>query len=377
MTARILQVVSHLGHRAAGQQIVALARGLPRDQFDLNVCAIDCCEAERQSIEQLGIPVSLLRERAQHTSIRWSLPRRLGRFIQHVRRLNPDVIHFFSEDTAGTSLAIAAARVATRSRGCEVVSTQWNEHRASRCLERLGIRQGVPRIGPVATCGTSSSPDFEPETGSVDFTFPIGIDAASLSDGTDKHLLLQKAGLPSDAKLIVAYSDYSTVSRFKDAIWTADLLKVIRDDTHLVLIGDGPLHWRGDRFRNQVSICDRVHLVTDCCQWQSWIPSADCYWDVDGLRQSVLFAAAAMMHGVPVIAADTQASRSLLGDDGALFFAPGHRGGLARNCQQLLSDNLLATRLAETGRSRAERLLSWDQMVEGYCEVYGNLVDPS
>ena len=35
----------------------------------------------------------------------------------------------------------------------------------------------------------------------------------------------------------------------KDLIWGAELLKVIRDDVHLVIVGDGPLGDVVERYR--------------------------------------------------------------------------------------------------------------------------------
>ena len=75
-------------------------------------------------------------------------------------------------------------------------------------------------------------------------------------------------------------------------------------------------------------------------------------------------------NGVPIVAADTPESRELLGDDGAMFFAPGHRGGLARNCQEMLEKRELALSFAARGRERASHLLSMDQMVERYAGIY-------
>ena len=50
----------------------------------------------------------------------------------------------------------------------------------------------------------------------------------------------------------------------KDAIWAADLLKVIRDDAHLLVFGDGPFRQPLVRFRDQVEIANKVHFLGDC-----------------------------------------------------------------------------------------------------------------
>jgi glycosyltransferase involved in cell wall biosynthesis len=153
----------------------------------------------------------------------------------------------------------------------------------------------------------------------------------------------------------------------------ADLLKVVHDDTHLVLLGDGPLRWRGQRFCQQVEIMDRVHLVAECCKLDRWLAYANFFWEVDGLQASASFTMRAMASGVPVIAVDTPANRALLGRDGGLYFQVGHRAGLARQTESILNDDALANGLSDRARQRVADRFSINRMVESHVQLYREL----
>ena len=413
MSVRVLHVVSYLGHRGSEQQVVFLAQGLPRDEFDVHVCALGCCPSQRAALEQTGVPVALLGGSAipaatqlteplgtgsvndHWQSMRsWRFPNCFWRLADHIWRLSPDVVHVWSDAQRACEKRYArwAALLANsgRARGFRLVVSQWRRDSppagtqgtrgasgktrgsiSERILDRRTARITYPCLAHASAVGPAIGMPQQGTPQSI--SMPLGIRGMSTPSWSQRHELLRENGLPAETKLMVAYSDYSADSHFKDAIWTADLLKVIRDDTHLVMIGDGPLRWRGERFRDQVEIADRVHLVTDCCAWNRWLPYADCYWDVDGQQHTMPFTAAAMSNGIPVISADTEASRDLLGDDGAMYFSVGHRGGLARHCQELLECDELAARLGARVRDRAKKFLSVEEMLQRHADLYREL----
>ena len=387
MSIRVLHVISHLGHRGVGQQILTLVRGLPREEFDLHVCAWSCCVAQRQAVEREDAPVTILGSSSSdnmsvHPRRHW--PSHVWQLTRHISRMMPRLVQTWpgAGQPVATRIASTATRIATRMTGAApiaVMSSCWVFDHSVKDLNATGPGSVDRRLERFSGCinarrrqHNSTRASNPPVARSV--VVPMGVRAAPRPNWSHKRDLLQQFGLPTDAKLIVTSSDYSPQSRFKDAIWTADLLKVIRDDTHLVIIGNGPLLWRGRRFRDQVRIQDRVHLVTDCCQWDRWIPCADCFWDVDGDASSLPFTAAAMAHGVPVIAADTSASRDLLGET-ARYFAVGHRGGLARHCQELVEQPELSAALSTQVQERAKELLSLDRMIERYADIYRELAN--
>ena len=142
----------------------------------------------------------------------------------------------------------------------------------------------------------------------------------------------------------------------KDAIWAADLLKVIRDDVHLLVFGDGPHRDRLRRFREQVVIRDKVHFLGHRNDLWQWLPHFDVFWSTSGYEGQSNAILEAMAAGVPVVATDIPGTRELVvpGETGFLVRV-GHRAGFARWTNQLLDDATLSRRLGQAGRQRARR----------------------
>lgn len=390
MIIRVLQVIAHLGHGGAEQQLSLLARHLPRDEFEMHVCALSCCPTQRRILERADVPVSLVGNRARVSPLRvWELSR-------HIKRVSPHVVQIWSDATnRNARLAAILARVPSLVANCSSVNGE--PQRGSALLENQALRlldycthfNQTPNCGEktVAARGAASSV----ETGTADISsvetgyaitlasagrqvvVPVGVEGGLTRDWSERNALLHEAGIPSGSRVVVTCSDYTPKSRFQDVIWVADLLKVVHDDTHLVLLGDGPLRWRGQRFCQQVEITDRVHLVVDCCQLDRWIAYANCFWEADGREASSSFTMRAMANGVPVIAVDTPANRALLGHGGGLFFQLGHRAGLARQTESLLTDDALARDVSDCARQRVADYLSTNRMVECHAGLFREL----
>ena len=177
--------------------------------------------------------------------------------------------------------------------------------------------------------------------------------------------ILDRLGLPGSVRLIGWAGRLEADRGGKDAIWAADLLKVIRDDAHLLIFGAGPHHQRLVCFRDQVEIADKVHFLGERGDLDEFLPHFDQFWStrrLPGQSQAILEAMAA---GVPVVATDIPGTRDLIehGATGYLF-APGHRAGLARWAEHLLNHPDLARQIGAAGRQRVESQFSAEKMIE-------------
>ena len=117
----------------------------------------------------------------------------------------------------------------------------------------------------------------------------------------------------------------------KDAIWAADLLKVIRDDVHLLVIGDGPQRDRLRRYRDQVRIGDKVHFLGERGDVPRLLPHFDVLWSTSGYEGQSNVILEAMAAGVPVVATDIPGTRELVISDTTGYLVPvGDRAGFAK-----------------------------------------------
>ena len=182
--------------------------------------------------------------------------------------------------------------------------------------------------------------------------------------------------LPRDARLVGAVNRLWPQKRVKDLIWAADLLKVIRQDVHLLVIGDGPQRERLIRFRRQVCIEDKVHFLGHRDDVAEIMPHFDVVWlasEYEGLPNVVM---EAMSHAVPVVATDISGNRDLVVHGESGYLVPiGDRAGFARHTNRLLDDAALARRLGEAGRQRVLADFSIASMVERHASLYRELLD--
>ena len=156
----------------------------------------------------------------------------------------------------------------------------------------------------------------------------------------------------------------------KDLIWAADLLKCVRDDVHLLVLGEGPQRWRLERYRRQVQITDRVHLLGRRPDEREVLASLDCFWLGAGERLSKALLEA-MAAGVPVVVADTPVHRELITpEQTGCLASPGDRASLARRTQALLENPSLAREMGEAGRRLVEERFPLAAMIERYAELY-------
>lgn len=380
MTIRVLQVLAHLGHGVAEQQLSLLAHHLPRAEFEMHVCALSCCSTQRRVLEQAEIPVALVGHRARVS------PLQLWELARHIQRAAPHVLQIWSDSTnRQVRLAAILARVPSVMARCSSANgalprgSALFEDQAMRLLDRCMHFKQRRKFGAEAVAAWDSARLIETgyaitlASAGRQLVIPPGVAGEVTGGACARNPLLREAGIPSDSRLIVTCSDFTPKSRFRDVIWVMDLLKVVYDDIHLVLLGDGPLRWRGERFCRQVEITDRVHLVADCCQLDRWLAQANCFWEADGREASSSFTMRAMAHGVPVIAVDTPANRALMGRGGGLLFQHGHRAGLARQTESILNDDARAQDLSACARQRVTDCFPINQMVEGHAQLYREL----
>jgi glycosyltransferase involved in cell wall biosynthesis len=371
LSRRILHIIDTLDRGGTARQLCLLARGLPHEEFENYVCSLSLehgawsMEAERHSpFSFLLSPCSKLLRPVHSIGRRWyGDPQTFWRLLRHVREVRPDCI--VSWQAAGRAYAAAAARSA----GVPRVVAVWREIEPPLWPLQGSIDRYV---------GRQASAVLAMDAAVRDYCIAQGIDAEKIqviAGGTGKpaspvvtrRQILQRLGLPESARLIGWAGRLLANRGGKDAIWAADLLKVIRDDAHLLIFGTGPHRDRLYRFREQVEIADKVHFFGDRGDLDEIMPHLDQFWStrqLPGLSQAVLEAMAA---GVPVVATDLAGTRDVIEHEVTGYLvAPGHRAGFARWAEHLLNCPDAARRIGTAGRDRVEKEFSAEKMIESW-----------
>jgi glycosyltransferase involved in cell wall biosynthesis len=362
---RILQIIPTLDRAGAEKQMSLLAMGLPRDEFDVHVCALTRGGPWLAPLRESGIPTTVIGKR-------WKIdPQAYARLKRHVARLRPEVIHtwLFAADSYGRAAGIACGvkRLIAGLRSVDPWKSRL-ELAIDRYLARWTTRIVANSPGVREFYIHKGLPAEKIEV------IPNGVPASEPSRTTRRQLLAE-LNLPDRSRLIGLVGRFWPQKRVKDAIWAADLLKVIRDDVHLLVIGDGPQRQRLWKFRDQVEIRDKVHFLGERSDLPRLLPHFDVLWSASGYEGQSNAILEAMAAGVPVVATDIPGTRDLVvpGTTGYLV-GVGDRAGLARYANKILDDAGLARRLGEAARERMVREFSVDAMIRRYAELYRSVL---
>ncbi|MEN6558754.1 MAG: glycosyltransferase [Thermoguttaceae bacterium] len=361
MTRRVLLLIPTLDRSGAEKQLCLLAEGLPRDEFEVGVCALTRGGPLEERLAKAGVPTTVIGKR-------WKFdPMAFWRLRQFVGQWRPELIHawMFAANTYG----FAAAR------RCGVPHFLVGQ----RCVDPWKSRLQLAVDRRLAVCADRVVVNSE---GVRDFyvghgapadrvcVIPNGVRIPEPPIGTRRQLLAELQ-LPETAKLVGLVGRLWPQKRVKDAIWAADLLKVIRDDVHLLVIGDGPERDRLRRFRDLCEIQDRVHFLGHRNDVPRLLPHFDVLWSSSGYEGQSNVILEAMASGVPVVATDIPGTRELVVAGETGFLVPvGDRAALTKWTHRLLNDSALASRMAAAGRARAQAEFSVERMVERHVELY-------
>lgn len=366
MTIRVSLIIPTLVRGGAEKQLTLLAKGLPRDEFDVHVCLLTGGGPYEELLRDAGIPVTLIGKK-------WKIdPGAYWRLRRHIRELQPEVVHtwIFAANSYGRKAAFAA--------GVKTVLA------GERCVDRwkvwheLAIDRHLARKTTKIVTNSSGVREFYVEHGIPADKFeiiPNGIDPIAAAGSLSREELLDELELPANARLIGTVGRLWPQKRYKDLIWAAELLKSARDDTHFLIIGDGPQRDTLMRFRDDIKIADRVHFLGERTDVHDLLPLLDCFWlgsAYEGQSNAIM---EAMSVGIPVVATDIPGNRDLVVPDETGYLVPvGDAAEFARKTQLIIDDDQRSERFGAASRKRMLDDFSVDKMVDRHAELYRSLV---
>lgn len=376
MKKRILHLIPSLDRAGAEKQMSLLVRGLPKD-FDVHVAVLTRSGPLLAELQAAGLSVT-------HIDKRWKLdPWAYRRLKKLVAKLQPDLIHtwLFAANAYGRAAGIACGvKCLVAGERCVDPWKSWTDLTVDRLLARHTAR--------IAT-NSSAVREFYVRHGLPEEKFVVIPNAVPPAPpcSTTREQVLAELGLPHDCRLVGLVGRLWPQKRVKDAIWAADLLKVVRDDVHLLVIGDGPQRDRLLKFRQQCEVTDKVHFLGHRDDVPRLMPHFEILWSPSGYEGQSNAILEAMAMGIPVVATDIPGTRDLVvPNETGYLVNPGSRAPtsptvnkivaaeLARHTNDLLNDASLAQRLGAAARTRVEQEFSIEKMVERHAVLYQELL---
>jgi len=375
---RILQIIPTLDRAGAEKQLLLLATGLPRDEFEVHVCVLTRLGPLWPEFQAAGIPVKVVGKP-------WKFdPLALVRLARLVRRVRPHVVHTW------LFAANAYGRVAARLAGVPRVVA------GERCVDlwkgwlELAIDRWLARHTACIVANSPAVRDFYADRGLPAHKFAVIYNGVPpfCAQRMPREQVLAELGLPRTARLIALVGRLWPQKRVQDAIWAMDLLRVYPYDLHLLVIGDGPQRRQLERLSAQVDRRDHIHFLGQRTDVLRLLPHCEMLWSpsaFEGQSNAILEAMAA---GLPVVATDIPGTRDLVvdGQTGFLIPTPPRAAqmptindvvvrGLCRHTRRLMEDPDLARRLGAAGQRRVQTDFSVERMVQQYAALYRRLLD--
>jgi len=156
---------------------------------------------------------------------------------------------------------------------------------------------------------------------------------------------------PERARFVLCAGSMEPHRGFRNAIWTLDILNILFDDLHLLLLGDGPDRANLERFAQGIQLRDRVHFVGARADVRPFLERAALIWVPSLGDCGLTITLEALAAGKPVVASNVPSLRAIIRDgETGFLIPPGDKVALGRRTRELLRNPDLARRMGEAGR---------------------------
>ncbi|MFO0888499.1 MAG: glycosyltransferase [Isosphaeraceae bacterium] len=350
---------------------------LVRDGRDLGMeTSVLCLEKPgvmAREVERLGGAVVSLGKRPGLS------PRLILRIREKLAGLRPDVVH--THQIGALLYAGPAARMA---RVPAVVHTEHGNHLAGaggtarRARGRLlfGL---AGRFASRIFCVSEEIAEALASVGGVPrermAVVPNGIDTDKFATPRSRGWAREQLGIPGHARVIGTVGRLNEVKRQDLLIRAFGRVAARCPDSHLMIVGDGPL--RGDLqiLVDRLGLSGRVHFAGHQDHPERFLPTMDLFALTsrsEGMPLAVLEAWAA---GLPVVASGVGRLPKVI-DDGrtGLLFPSGDEVRLESCLIRLLEDSVLSATLGSAGRAEVNARYSLRQMTRTYASQYEELL---
>jgi len=361
---RVALVIPTLDQGGAEKQLCLLAGGLREHGVEPHVVLLTRDGPLRSQLDAAKVPITLI---GKHSRVDPTAYFRLRRWL---KEWNGDVVHSW------LFAANSYARYAAISVGIPVVLG------SERCVDRwkgslhFSIDRYLAKRSDGLTTNSVGVRDFYQANGIPAEKFTIianGILPRQVSE-ISREEAMKRLQVDPARKLILAVGRLWPQKRYRDLIWAGELIGTTREDTSLVIIGDGPQADELIRHRDAVTKAEHVRFAGHREDVAALLPHADLFWngsEYEGQSNSMI---EAMQAGVCVVGSDIPGNQDLIEDrvTGRLV-KTGDKADFARVSIHLLDHPEERAQLAAAGRDQIAQQFTVERMVDQHATLYRQL----
>ncbi|MEQ1827744.1 MAG: glycosyltransferase, partial [Pirellula sp.] len=350
-----------LDQGGAEKQLSLLARGLDRETFEVSVIVLTRTGPREKELVDANVTVYHVQKRLKLDPFAWLRLRSL------LKKIRPDILHtwIFAANAYGRSAALTA-RVPVIL-GSERSVDPWKN----------GLQFWIDKCLALRTHGITAN-----SQGTIDFyvrhglkpewfhLIPNGIEPARPSS-LSREQAYERMGISLEKKIIVSVGRLWPQKGYKDLIWSAELLRVMRQDVCYVIIGEGPERQRLEQYRDNILGAKHVLLLGERSDVHDLLPHCEVLWNGSLYEGQSNVIMEAMQAGVPVVASDIPGNRELIVHDRTGFLFPiGGVEQLTRLTNRLLNEQEQRKLLLANAQSYVRDEHSVGRMIERHAALY-------
>lgn len=365
---RVGFLITELQLGGAEKAVALIARGLPRDEFDVSVACLFGPEPYGSVLEAAGIPVTDLRMSGP-TDVRVVARCRAWIQAQRLQILHAYLFH--------ASMVSRLAR--TRRAGWLLLNSQRLSG-MERTLRQLANRFTSGRVDQFTAISEDTKRYLRREIGIPGKRIEVirnGLDLDAF-DAEARAGFARGAALPAtDDPRIVTLGQMRSDGQ-KGYPMLVEMMRMVlaARPAHLFACGDGPMRPDIEAAAQRAGVAGSVSFLGERRDVPSVLRDVDIYvqgslWE--GFPNAILEAMAA---GLPVVATAVGGVPELVEDgETGVLVPPNDPRAMADVVLALIEDPDLARRLGEAGRQRVEEHFSAERVIQGHVELYRRLID--
>ncbi len=357
---RIAFVIPTLDQSGAERQMTLLATGLPKDEFQVKIIALNRGGTYADELRAAGIECEILGKRFRFDPLTYV------RLRASLRSFQPDIVQSFL--FAANSYVRLPGIVHS---GCRIIVSE-------RCVDswksswQVWLDRRLIGHTDAMTANSASVADFYhgigiPRTRITVIPNAMPIASADLSRENALHAL----GLDRNHKVVGFVGRLAPQKRLNDLLWAFQLLHQLVDNARLVLIGDGPDRDALAEIAQGFGCRDKIVFAGHRKEAYSLMSAFDVFVlasEFEGMSNSLM---EAMSLGIPCVVSDIAPNLELIKhEQTGLVFSLGKPPELTKALAKLLQDERLSGRLGQAAKQDIVDNHSVERMVQSHRSLY-------